>query len=339
MNKLKISRILLSILGLVIFGFVLYMGGIEALKKVVRADPLYFGCVFVCTGIVVFLSSLRWGMITNSLERRRICSFRDYFHYQIISRAVSLVAGRNVGDFGARPVVMRVSGSISMGKALFSSIADKFFDLWFVFLCLIPVLLYSTKIVYFPGLAGMLLVSVTVGSAVAVFKYYSLLAVFMRFIATSARKLSRLPLLGKLMSEKMLEKINYIHGDLDKEKSIALKAQSLTLLKYLGMIFRAYFISKALGLHVPFWAWLIAVPIAQATALVAITPGGLGILEMGWYGGLLLVGVKDPEITAFVIGQRAYVYSSVLIFAFLSYLVSFLPKNILIRLGCNLRSK
>lgn len=339
MNRLKTYRILLSIMGLVIFGLILYLGGIESLKHVIRADLLYLGCVFVFTGMITYINSLRWGMITNSLEKRKICSFRNYFHYQIMSRAVSLVVSRNVGDFGARPIAMRVSGSLPLGRALFSSFADKFFDLWLVILCFIPVLLYSMQIDNFQAFAFLLLISITAGSAVVIAKFTSLLAIFMKLIEVFSRKISRLPFLGKLMSERRLKKINFNRQNLAKESNIAAKAQFLTLLKFMGMIFRAYFISKAIGFHVPFWAWLVAVPIAQASALVAITPSGLGILEMGWYGALLLVGVNNLEITAFVIGQRAYIASSVIILAFLSYLMSSLLKNSLLKFGSNLKTK
>jgi uncharacterized membrane protein YbhN (UPF0104 family) len=55
---------------------------------------------------------------------------------------------------------------------------------------------------------------------------------------------------------------------------------------------------------------------------VAVTPGGLGLFDAGWYGVLLLGGVPNQEALTFVIAQRAYIFIFVLVWAGFSVLLS-----------------
>lgn len=318
-KKIHAFRIVSLVAGILVFGVVLYWGGADALKRVVGANPVYLGCVFTATGLITFLGSLRWGVIVNSMEGRKVCSRRYFYYYQIVGKAVGLFASRNVGDLGARPLAMKMSGSLPLGKALYSSFVDKMFDFWLLFLLVIPVLLYLSKLVALNVYLALLLIFVTLGSIVGASKYESLLNFFLRLVETSMRRIATLPVLGGIVSKRILKRLEHVRGRFGGENKIAAQAQLLTLLKYVFMIFRAYGISMALNLNIPLGAMFVAMPIVQASALLSVTLGGLGIQELGWYGALALAGVENSRIVVFLIGQRAYVFLSILILAVLSH--------------------
>jgi uncharacterized membrane protein YbhN (UPF0104 family) len=88
----------------------------------------------------------------------------------------------------------------------------------------------------------------------------------------------------------------------------------LTLGRYLAMAMRAYFIAVALNLSIPFWLVFLAVGLVRFTLLLAVAPGRLGVLEVGWYGILALGGIQSSTIIPFLLGLRLYglVFNAVL---------------------------
>jgi uncharacterized membrane protein YbhN (UPF0104 family) len=72
------------------------------------------------------------------------------------------------------------------------------------------------------------------------------------------------------------------------------------------MALRAYFISLALNLPIPFWLTFLAVGLVRFTLLLAVAPARLGVLEVGWYGVLALGGMESSTIIPFLIGLRVY---------------------------------
>ncbi len=48
----------------------------------------------------------------------------------------------------------------------------------------------------------------------------------------------------------------------------------------------------------------------QLSQLLAITPGGLGVVEAGSASGLALAGVDGDAIAAFLVGQRVFIISA-----------------------------
>jgi hypothetical protein len=91
-------------------------------------------------------------------------------------------------------------------------------------------------------------------------------------------------------------------------------ANVLTLGRYLAMAMRAYFIAVALNLSIPFWLIFLAVGLVRFTLLLAVAPGRLGVLEVGWYGILALGGIQSSTIIPFLLGLRLYglVFNAVL---------------------------
>jgi uncharacterized protein (TIRG00374 family) len=94
-----------------------------------------------------------------------------------------------------------------------------------------------------------------------------------------------------------------------------------SFLKYLFLAFRFYFTGKALGVDFSPLQGFFFIPFIQLVGMLNITPGGLGIVEMGSYGALKFMGVPEPKIMVFVVGQRILVSGMTIGFALLNHLV------------------
>jgi uncharacterized membrane protein YbhN (UPF0104 family) len=60
-------------------------------------------------------------------------------------------------------------------------------------------------------------------------------------------------------------------------------------------------------------------PFIQLSGLINLTPAGLGVVELGTYGALLLMGISRAQILIFVIGQRVLLSLMLLLNLVISY--------------------
>jgi uncharacterized membrane protein YbhN (UPF0104 family) len=105
-------------------------------------------------------------------------------------------------------------------------------------------------------------------------------------------------------------------------RRVALQTLGLTILLNVALTICFYHISRAVGMTHPWTVFFAGFPITQLSLILAVTPGGLGLFDAGWYGVLLLGGVPNQEALTFVIAQRAYIFLFVLAWAGLSVLLS-----------------
>jgi uncharacterized protein (TIRG00374 family) len=308
MSKLgsKVSRRILSILGILVFGAVLYYGGTEALRQVTQVNLFYLACAFGAAGSAALLTSVRWGLIVNSLEQRTAYSRLHYFYYVMMGKMSSLFVSQYVGDYGVRPLALKASGAATLGRAFYSVVLDRLFDLILSLLFLVPAILYLVRIIS-PELM-IVLVLLLLGV------YWTLSArnyrVLTSFLAAITRAIDenkgRVPLMASVLGRVVgtLESAN--RGLEEVGQRCVSVANVLTVGRYLAMGVRAYFISLALNLAIPFWAIVLGVGIVRFSLVFAVAPGRLGALEVGWFGVLAVVGVDSSTIIPFLIGLRVY---------------------------------
>ena len=313
----KTYRRILSIVGILIFLAILYYGGVDALRQVARVNPLYLVCAFVTTGLAALVTSVRWGLIVDALEGRRAATPLHYFYYVMMGKISSTFVSQYVGDYGVRPLALKASSNTSMGRALYSVLLDRFFDLILSLLFLIPGLLYLG------GFASPQMLALSI--VLLVGGYWAL-------IARNHRAVSRLLGAAAAVANRVSSKTPVLKGALGRvgptlegaragfeqvgQKCITV-ANVLTLCRYVMMALRAYFLALALGLSIPFGLVFVAVGLVRFTLLLAVAPGRLGVLEVGWYGILALGGVEGSAIIPLVIALRVYglVFNAVLALA------------------------
>lgn len=307
-------RRILSVLGILIFGAILYYGGVEALRQVARVNFLYLGCALVAAGLAALVTSARWGLIVDSLEGSAAHSRLHYFYYVMMGKISSTFVSQYVGDYGVRPLALKASSDTSMGRALYSVLLDRLFDLALSLLFLGPGLLYLGGLISPEVL--MLLVVLLVGGywAISARNHHLLsdfLGVTVRALAGKGRSI---PLLGGALGRLASTLEGARTGFEQVGRRCITTANVLTLGRYLAMATRAYFIAVALNLSIPFWLVFLAVGLVRFTLLFAVAPGRLGVLEVGWYGVLALGGIPSATIIPFLLGLRLYglVFNAVL---------------------------
>ena len=80
-----------------------------------------------------------------------------------------------------------------------------------------------------------------------------------------------------------------------------------SFLKYIFIALRFYAIGLVFGITFTLFDVFFAASLVQLAGFINVTPGGLGIIEMGSYGALKIIGASHPEAVAFAVGQRILV--------------------------------
>jgi uncharacterized protein (TIRG00374 family) len=319
MGKLgsKTFRFILSALGVLIFLGILYYGGAEALRQVAQVNPWYLICAFVSTGLAALATSVRWGLIVEALEGRRAATLLQYCYYVMMGKISSTFVSQYVGDYGVRPLALKASSDTSMGRAFYSVLLDRFFDLMLSLLFLVPGLLYLGGVVSPEGLA-ILVVLLVGGYWVLVARNHRVVSGLLGVAAGAANRASaKTPILKGALA-RVASTLEGARAGFDRvgQKCITV-ANVLTLCRYVLMSLRSYFMALALGLSIPFGLIFVAVGLVRFTLFFAVAPGRLGVLEVGWYGVLALGGVASSAIIPFLIALRVYglVFNAVLALA------------------------
>ena len=97
------------------------------------------------------------------------------------------------------------------------------------------------------------------------------------------------------------------------DRGVGLRVYSLG--RFLTVLLQFVGAGAAAGAALGFDVVLTAFSVQQMSAVVAITPGGLGVQEAGWFGGLRLMDQPEEVITLFILATRVFVVGN---FALLS---------------------
>jgi uncharacterized protein (TIRG00374 family) len=310
----KTYRWILSALGVLIFGAILYFGGVEALRQVARVDLVYLACGFVAAGLAAFLTSVRWGLIVEALEGGTGRTRLQYFYYVMMGKMSSTFVSQYVGDYGVRPLALKASGDTSMGRAFYSVLLDRFFDLFLSLLFLVPGVLYLAGLIT-PEVLALLVIFFVVAYWATIARNHQVVSSLLASAAGVVHGLgSKAPVLRGALARVASTLEGAGTGFDQVGRRCMTSANLLTLGRYVAMAARAYFIALALNLSIPFWLAFLAVGLVRFTLLFAVAPGRLGVLEVGWYGVLALGGLATSTIIPFLIGLRIYglVFNAVL---------------------------
>ena len=79
------------------------------------------------------------------------------------------------------------------------------------------------------------------------------------------------------------------------DAKLATQVALLSLARYATVVLQFYGIAGAVGLTVGWDEMTAATSVAQLAGLLSVTPGGLGILEAGWAGGLGWIGLEPSR--------------------------------------------
>ncbi len=304
-------RLALQLFSLVLFGFILWSGGVETWQQILSGAPEDILIAFLLGGAANMLSATRLQLVAHSVAGRELASWRRFYYLNMTARALGLVVPRSLSTLGGKSVALRALG-VSLKRAVWIVMMDNLFDLMLLGVLAVPALFFLQGGVLpgsFIGLALGLTLALAGGLwwATAIGRRFSLV-----------RWLGRVPWLTSA-----------VHLDLESAtvdllpaRSTAMRALGLSLLLNGILATRFYYIARAVGVVYPWLVFVAGFPITQLSLVLAVTPGALGLFDASWYGVLLLGGVSQQEALTFVIAQRAYVFVFVLIWAGFSTLLS-----------------
>lgn len=304
-------RRLLQLLSLALFGLILWWAGPEPWRQILTSDwrPLSVGLLLY--GAVSFLAALRLRLVSRSLLKRNIASRRRFFYLHMIARALGFILPRGLSALGGKSVGLRALG-LSLRRSLWIVMTDNLYDVLSLALVSIPALFFlqgQLGRLPFALLAAALWALLGLGIWIAVAGN--------RLGPLLAGVLDRLPWLAR-----RLEIDDARIEQLFPAPRPALQALLWTILIALLMATTYYAIALAIGLSAPWWLFAAAFPITQLSLIIAVAPGGLGILDLGWLGLLRLGGLPQTEALTFVVAQRAFMVVFVLLWTAAGTLLS-----------------
>ena len=299
--------------GLLLFGSIVWFGGYQGIERLahLRLGPLCLA--FLATIGVTVTSSIRWGMIINSLAMKRPATWFEYYYYLIISRALGHIVPKDIADMGFRTLVASKFNGLGLSRAGTSVILDRVFDLLFTLLTLTSAVPYWLG--WFTPVMGIILIIVltSLSAVLLLLNQKFITCRFDMLLNKGLRLLYRLPVLRKR------EKVSVAFQGL--KKNVILRMYLLTAVKFGLLVLQLTMFAVALDACMSPFYILFGIPLSQLSLLFAFTPGGLGIIEVGWFGILKLGNVPTDQALIFVVGQRILTVMFVFLLAILCHIL------------------
>lgn len=307
-----LKHIIQLALGLALFAGLLHLGGLDSLQQLMRLAGLPLLGAFFSTLVIAGSVAGRWGTIANALAGRPVAPWHKYLHYFLLSRSLGFIIPKDLADLGGRAAALHRFHSAPLALAGASVFFDRMFDVLSVVLFLPPALLYWggwTSALTAIGLMGAAAIGFFVLLCLAHRPVVAGSIGLLNWIATQYRRLpgikqrSRPPLRTPYLTRRIL-----------------LQIYCLGLAKFAGTVLRLVLFSQALETPIPSRVILLGTPVGQLSYVFAITPGGLGIFEAGWFAVLSAADIAENLITVFLVEQRVLTYLCIITWALFSQL-------------------
>lgn len=298
LNK-HIKPILLGILGLSVIALIVYYNGLEKIPDVIYVNKFWTLCAFFLMTIVYICGGTRWGMIVNSISKRKITSYFKYVYYHIYAMLSGFFLSNTGANFITKPFLLKAKEDVPIKKGLAIALIEGTID----FLILIPafltgIYLFNKDITAFWWLT------------ICYILLFFVVVFYYNVIFNSIRKIYNklIRLMKKNDHETLIIESGFMASDNESDR-IRLPIWGIlfvSIARYLLLLLLLYSISKMCHLHISFLSFVIGVPIMQLSTLIAVIPWSLGVLEGGWFVVLKSLGVDGPDISVFLIAIRLW---------------------------------
>ena len=299
--RLAVRHLFQLSIGLLLFGLLIWYGGTSELAGLLEANPCYITAAFLVTLVMTTVSAARWGVLVDELGGEKACTLREYYHHFILSQATSLVLPPTIGDFGVRTISLKLAHDFSAPMGLYSVLLDRLFDLLNLLLVGVPATLFLARV--WPASWSYALVILMLSGFWAVFemRYKEIITHLVRGYLWLVRSFSRIPIVGRRWEARWL-------GDNGVERPfVGIESRKLyryTLIKSLLSALQVYLLALAFHLRISFSWIFFGMAVVRLGLILSITPGGLGLVEMGWYAILTLAGLETSLVVVFLVGRR-----------------------------------
>jgi uncharacterized protein (TIRG00374 family) len=279
--------------------------------------------------LLVFLSNVgftlahnaRWKEIVDNLSEEKGSKFFSLYRSLVDSYAIGKIIPMDVSLLGLRSYYLKRFQNITMSTAIFSVLLDRFLDLILFSMMALPSFLFISKVASITQSMLVFLLLLNVQGFIIFWKkgetFYFFLWLYRTFLV---HWLSKIPFLRARISEgaKAGMEIHPFHFP------SVVRIMAWNYIKYVFLCLRFFFTGLALEIHIPLVSSFFFMPLVQLSGLINITPGGLGVVELGTYGALLLMEIPKPQVLVFVFGQRILLFFIFLSLFILSYIFYFI---------------
>jgi len=312
--------------GLILLSIIIYIGGKKALKNILQPDWVYLFFTFITMIAIFVVGSTRWGYIINVLKNDKVCSYFDYFYYFVSGRFFGQYVSTVVGDFLLRPAALKKSKNINLKTGISTSLLDKLLDFLFILILIVPSLLYLFNIISSTVAIIVIIMLFLFICYFFIYRNHLFIRLFKRTLTVMINIIKKIKFIKFQEQRKYTRTIRKLGNFKLLQKKALYMLISITVIKYIVLVLRIYFLSLALNLSIPLFILFIGIPIAQLSLILGITPGALGVLEGGWFIILSMKQISQVNIVSFLIGQRAYWYIFTCLIFLSAYIVSFIMK-------------
>jgi uncharacterized protein (TIRG00374 family) len=316
MIRWSARRHLLWLVAAVLMGVFIYWGRND-LERIRNLDAVMVVACFGCTAGIALTSAMKWKISLDCIGEAGGVRFRSLFYYFMMGRAVGLVMPMDVSDFGVRTMSLKLGHSVSVAKASYSVYLDRTFDVVIAGLFLVPSILFVVGAIG-PSL-GLPIFAVIFAAGLACFIFWGRQTMaFLRFLFRLMFKaVCAIPWVGRRVE---FETESRVLAEVEL-KSIAPALYALSGLKFGFTAMRFVVIAAAMGMSLRAVDIVMFVPAAQFAALIALTPGGLGIADWSWSGLLYKIGAEKAEIVPYLVSLRLVISLSIVALAGVSRLL------------------
>jgi uncharacterized protein (TIRG00374 family) len=303
------------ILAVGLFALVFYLGDVRELLHL-QVVWVYALGMFLATFAFILLHTLRWKKIVDALSKRQGTSFLPFYKWMIHSYTLGYIMPKDVSLVSVRTYYLKQHENLPLSASLFSVALDRLLDLVVFLVVVIPSLLFVTRILS-PAIS-FIVMALSVGALLLILRWKGeeTFHILIRFY----RKILTLPVIRNRMRGGESE----IQGEYSLGQNGFYTVLTWSVGTYLLLVLRFFFTGLALGVDLSLLQSLFVIPVIQISGLVNITPGSLGILELGSWGALLLIGAPKDQILRFVIGQRVLLTAVLLLLILINHLFFFL---------------
>ncbi|MDZ7859563.1 MAG: lysylphosphatidylglycerol synthase transmembrane domain-containing protein [Candidatus Krumholzibacteriota bacterium] len=266
----KKTRIIFQVLGIILFIYILIRVDLSAvLKSFTKIKPLEVGIILIILVTFTFIKGLRWKILLAG-QGKSVSMLRSFSVYSAGLYLGVITPGR-VGDFIKS--LYLINRGFSFGKALFSSLVDRIFDLIFL------VLIGYISFMFFPGIFKN---QILVSTLILIFTIIAVLVFFWRrdILFRIAKNFTSLILpstLGSKMDQIISEVLDEFETlSLSSIIGIILLTFGAWALHYLTFIVFANILSIEMSVSV----LIVTVSAAIFTALIPVSISGLGTREL-----------------------------------------------------------
>ena len=292
-------RALLVLLGWTLFAILIYWGGFDNLDQIIKPHWGYLSLAVLTIAFMLFIFAWRWSLLVTQIAGHRLATQVDFYFYNVSSLAMGQLMPQTASVFIVRSIALTKLGDISLKNSILSVVLDKFFDLFVVVMFLSPALLLVSHIPNLTQASVFALIITGCVSVIVFAKPHWWIIGMARLVQIGVWLTRRIPFFRRFTQLAIIDWEQIPHRTVTH-------TYALTMLGHGAVILRAWFITQAVGLDVSILAIFIGIALAQASLLIAFTPGRLGIVESVWFVALSQAHVDHETITAFLVAHRIF---------------------------------